>query len=259
MMGTDVIIPDRQPEQISRVKSYRVGWSQERQRLAWTSKEGPKVREMADGTERTLPKMPFPMNPCVLSPDGRWVATSGGDNAEPGLVIWNADEPADPLILPGFGTYSYAAFSPDSKLLYVFTDERLCALSVGTWKPVWTNERAGMAKSQHQVALSGDGYLLAAVEPPDVVGLYEAATGRRLARLRYPDVRWVGWIALDHAGARLIATTLPDSVISWDLRQLRRELGEMGLDWDAPAYPPAPPARKMILRFTGTEGKTNGK
>lgn len=39
-------------------------------------------------------------------------------------------------------------------------------------------------------------------------------------------------------GARLIGVGNGKGVHVWDLRLIRRHLAEMGLDWDAPPYPP---------------------
>jgi hypothetical protein len=45
-------------------------------------------------------------------------------------------------------------------------------------------------------------------------------------------------------GSRLVLTTNDGPAVHvWDLRAIRRQLGEMGLDWDAPAYPQDDPAR----------------
>jgi hypothetical protein len=42
-------------------------------------------------------------------------------------------------------------------------------------------------------------------------------------------------------GTRLITSNVYSRVIHvWDLRAVRRRLKGIGLDWDRPAYPPAP-------------------
>ena len=99
------------------------------------------------------------------------------------------------------------------------------------------------------MTISGDGSLLVTAEPPAGIGLYDPDTGRRYAVVHHPDARYTGWIALDHAGTRMAVTTLPDSVLIWDLRELRRQLAGLGLDWAAPAGAPAPPGVKLHLKF----------
>src|SRR5437773_1735233 len=75
--------------------------------------------------------------------------------------------------------------------------------------------------------------------------LVTIATGRELARLEDPD-RHGGrgaWLAATFTpdGTRLVAPSR-DGLRVWDLRAIRRELAALGLDWDAPPYPPDDPA-----------------
>jgi len=87
-----------------------------------------------------------------------------------------------------------------------------------------------------------------------VVCLVEIETGRSLARLESPDQYAVGDAAFSHDGSRLVVTTNePPCAHVWDLRAIRKQLSEIGLDWDAPTYseddaaspdlPPLPPLK----------------
>jgi hypothetical protein len=67
---------------------------------------------------------------------------------------------------------------------------------------------------------AGTGKVLAALEPPRDV----SSTSRCFS----PD------------GTRLAVATANHTIHVWDLRAIRRGLAEIGLDWDLPAYPPAP-------------------
>jgi tetratricopeptide (TPR) repeat protein len=77
-----------------------------------------------------------------------------------------------------------------------------------------------------------------------VYRLVELATGRELARLEDPD-QTAGAAVFTPDGTRLVVNAR-DGLRVWDLRRIRAELVELGLDWDRPAYPPrkevSPPA-----------------
>jgi tetratricopeptide (TPR) repeat protein len=75
--------------------------------------------------------------------------------------------------------------------------------------------------------------------------LVDLQSARTLARFDSPDQHFVGHATFSPDGARLVVTTNdPTSCVhAWDLRIVRRRLAEMGLDWDAPAYPDDDPAR----------------
>ena len=240
----------RQPQ--LRDYALRVCLSEAASRLVYTSNEGGvSWMELPDMTPHPLPT-PFPVNPCVISPDGRWIVASGGDDAaeDCGLLVYDMEKPeAQPRLLTGYSRYTYTCFSPDGTRLYAYSRGFQTALATGTWQRLWTYDRSGESDNQHLLALSGDGSLLAAVDSGGVIGLFDPRNGTRLASLRHPVSSWIGWMAFDRTGARLIATTLPDSIVIWDLRELRRELGELGLDWNLLPYPPAPRHGKFTLRF----------
>ena len=80
-----------------------------------------------------------------------------------------------------------------------------------------------------------------------------------MARLEDPDPDGSEVVAFSGDGSRLICKgSFTPSVIVWDLRAIRRQLADLGLDWDAPAYPAAeePPAGYRpppAVAFAGAE------
>ena len=47
-------------------------------------------------------------------------------------------------------------------------------------------------------------------------------------------------------GTEFIAVSGDGTAWRWDLRAMRRELKALGLDWDAPDFPAAPPDEGLI-------------
>ena len=171
-----------------------------------------------------------PLDDCrgtSISPDGQWLATDSHQNG--GVSIWRLPDGAKATRLPIDGGAS-ALFSPDGKLLV--TPQESCRLwEVGTWREVRQIE--GVFRT-----FSPDGRLAVVQNAEKILGLVELETGRTLARLESPDQHDVRWAAFSPDGSRLVVTTHePPCAHVWDLRAIRRQLFEMGLDWDARAYP----------------------
>jgi tetratricopeptide (TPR) repeat protein len=71
--------------------------------------------------------------------------------------------------------------------------------------------------------------------------LLHAGTGAELARLEAGNDNAVGPAAFSPDGASVAVGTDNHTVHVWDLRAVRRQLAEIGLDWDLPPYPPPAP------------------
>jgi tetratricopeptide (TPR) repeat protein len=71
-----------------------------------------------------------------------------------------------------------------------------------------------------------------------VVALFDVATGRELAVLETPHAAGIFWLAFSPDGDRLAVAHQNHTTYLWDLRAVRRQLAEMGLDLDLPPYPP---------------------
>jgi serine/threonine protein kinase/WD40 repeat protein/tetratricopeptide (TPR) repeat protein len=195
-----------------------------------------------------------PLDDCrgvSVSPDGQWLAT--GNHNSGGVTIWRLPDGARVTRLPIDGGTG-ALFSPDGR--WLMTERAPCRLwEVGTWREARQIE-GGFLR------FSPDGRLAVVQDKSKVLGLVEIATGRTLARLESPDQYLVGFATFSPDGSRLVvATNEPPCVHVWDLRAIRRQLAEMGLDWDAPAYPendaaspdlpPLPPLKVNYGPLTG--------
>jgi WD40 repeat protein len=101
----------------------------------------------------------------------------------------------------------------------------------GTWREVRRFNHAGFT-------FSPDSRLLALSDVFSVIRLVETATGREVARLTGPEPSWYLPACFTPDGTRLISNGPdPSALYVWDLRLIRRQLKELGLDWDWPQYP----------------------
>jgi eukaryotic-like serine/threonine-protein kinase len=183
-----------------------------------------------------------PLDDCrniAVSPDGEWLAT-GSHIATKGAQVWRIRDAAKVTELPiDYGTG--VVFSPDGQwLMTAAAPSRLW--TVGTWREA--RQIGGEGR-----CFSPDGRLVVVVDPARILRLVETETGRILARLESPDLCEVLAVSFSPDGSRLVVTTNDGPAVHvWDLRTIRRQLAQRGLDWDAPAYsgddpadPSAPP------------------
>jgi serine/threonine protein kinase/WD40 repeat protein len=165
----------------------------------------------------------------AISPDGRYVAA--GSHHGPGAKVW--DRLTKKLVkdLPIGGTCP-VTFSPDGQ--WLTTAAGGCRLwRVGSWAP-------GPPVSGWAPAFSRDGKVLALETGFGTVHLVDPETGTEYAQLEDPSHDRGGDKSFTPDGGQLVMVS-PDSntIHVWDLRAVRQQLQELGLDW-APPLPPAP-------------------
>lgn len=112
--------------------------------------------------------------------------------------------------------------------------------AVGTWEP--GPQVGGVG------AFSPDSKLLAVATRAGNIRLVVPATGREIATLEDPSQDGSSDPFFTPDGAKLIA--LSDGKVRgirvWDLRLMRQYLAKIGLDWDAPPYPPADSGKAFV-------------
>jgi eukaryotic-like serine/threonine-protein kinase len=168
----------------------------------------------------------------AVSPDGRMVAT--GSHHGKGVKIWEARSGKLVKELPILEMISKVCFSPDGKWLATTGGEpRLWA--VDSWV-----EGPRLAGTE-PLAFSPDSKLLAVETGHGSVRLVAPDTGLEFARLEDPDQSRARCISFSPDGSQLVTTNRDSpSIHVWDLRLIREQLATMGLDWELPAYAPAP-------------------
>jgi hypothetical protein len=130
-------------------------------------------------------------------------------------------------------------FSPDGRWLVasrINDDYRIWR--VGHWEeePL-TLPREGSGFFGGPLGFTRDGRLLAIARTPLEIQLIDLATFEEVARLLAPDAHHIDCLRFSPDGSQLAASTDGRVIQLWDLRAIREQLREMGLDWDLPAYP----------------------
>ena len=194
----------------------------------------------------------------AVSPDGRWAATSYWHDET--VLVWDLQEGkiASELV---FGKHIFLAFSADSKSLMTCRSDAMRAYQVQTWKPTYSIPRSGCALPG-RMAFSYDGNFVACEIEPGIVGLIELATQEVLLRLQLPNQpSSIFWLEFSRDDSHLhMATYEPSQVSDWNLRNVRDELHDLGLDWDERldlllknASDPVAPQGDLSLRLVGVD------
>jgi WD40 repeat protein/tetratricopeptide (TPR) repeat protein len=186
------------------------------------------------------------MTAADVSRDGRWVCFGLQEghmkvfDSRTGQQVW--EDPAGDM-----GTYG--RFTPDRR--WLVGASRAC--TVGNWgaSVVLDPSRTGVlwdVSPDSRLALIGtnEGY----------ARLIEIATGRELVRIDPPDGS-LRPMTFTPDGTRLLEPC-DAGLRVWDLRRIRHQLAEYGLDWDWPAYPPepdGPPRLPSPLQLTVVGGE----
>ena len=179
----------------------------------------------------------------ALSPDRKWVATSGWHSSQ--VRLWNAASRELVQVLE-VGMTARAFFTPDSKELIIARGSEFMFRDIKTLAVTrrWPRE-SGVYPGY--IAFSPDGNLMALETTPGVILLKETASDRTIAKLRDPQGDISTWMSFSPDGTQLIvAARYAGAIHRWDLRHIRTRLKTMGLDWDWPAFPPTPRSEGML-------------
>jgi serine/threonine protein kinase/WD40 repeat protein len=175
----------------------------------------------------------------AVSPDGRWVAAGTWNGTDDGVFVWDSVTGAQVARLPSVDCCALG-FSPDGAWLAVGTQPGPGRLwRVGSWSAGPSVEGGGALQ------FSPDGALLAQAGRDHRIRLFDPRTAHPIATLEDPNAdrsEWFAW-GFTPDGTSLVALgDMSRSVHIWDLRLIRRGLASLGLDWDRPPYPDAPPS-----------------
>jgi hypothetical protein len=173
----------------------------------------------------------------ALSSDGRWAASCGWHSDQ--VQLWNLST-GQPVNQWPVGKWTTVFFTPDSRTLIISRGDAFTFWDVDTFQMIRRLPRDATPHPGH-VAFSPDGRLMALEMAPAVLHLIEVATGRTVAKLEDPNGDRPHWQGFTPDGTQLVVMAKYARALHiWDLRAIRTRLKDMNLDWDWPAFPPAP-------------------
>jgi WD40 repeat protein len=153
------------------------------------------------------------------------------------IQIWNPRTGMLLTNLPARQVYHEATFSPDGRWLACSAGDATTFWRTKDWSPGRRIPQGLEAPGRCHVAFSPDGRLAALGVFDQEIRLLVLETGEELATL--PTSRLLTSLAFSPGGDRLVATCEAGYFQLWNLRQLRKELAALNLDWpDAPLPPP---------------------
>ncbi|MEM7231060.1 MAG: protein kinase, partial [Planctomycetota bacterium] len=169
----------------------------------------------------------------ALSPDMRFVATGhwNGDNA-----LVHSLEPRKTVLRVATEISAGVLFLPDGRLA-VSGGDRLRVFEPTHWKPAASIAREGRGRERGDIAVSGDGKVLAQAISRHRMRLTATATLEPLVELDLE--KNTQHFALNRDGSVLAYVTFDDLVHVWRLIEVRRELRPYGLDWSREEVPAA--------------------
>ncbi len=237
LRGRSRVGPPRAWHQPGYTDWARTCWDRHGRYVAFTDK--PNHRALV--LNRDQPSAKVELKDCyriisiALSPDGKWAAAAAWK--DPRVHLWNATtgKSEAPLRDTGRDVYAYSAvFSPDGHWLVVGSATGYRWWQVDSWKPGLKIDNSQREGGPSPMAFARDIPLLALAVAPQTVRLVHPVTGRELATLTAPVRDVIASLCFSPDGNQL-AAAMENHIHLWDLRFLRRQLGEISLDWDLPA------------------------
>ncbi len=127
-------------------------------------------------------------------------------------------------------------FTPDCRELLICRGDQIIFRDLSTL----SSRQLDRERSHYpafSVAFADQGRLMAVEMAPGVVHLMDVRTGRTVARLEDPHGDPARWLGFTSDGTQLVVSS-EFEIHVWDLRTIRRELKDIGLDWNWPEFLP---------------------
>jgi eukaryotic-like serine/threonine-protein kinase len=166
----------------------------------------------------------------AVSPDGQWVLT-GRFSYPRGIKVWQARGGKFEFVRDLPGNHTWAVFSPDGKRILTSGPDDTPVIrrwEVGRWTELpFAEPLEGKCP-----AFSPDGKRIVLESGAGSTRLVDAETGTEYARLEDPNQDRATQYAFTPDGTKLLAASDDGFCVHvWDLQAIRRQLGQMKLDW----------------------------
>jgi WD40 repeat protein/Tfp pilus assembly protein PilF len=165
-----------------------------------------------------------------ISPDGRWAGTAAWHGQH--LQLWNAQTGKPEKRFEAARVSP--VFSPDGQWLVLARGDTCAFHRMGTWELSHRIARDDAGLGGGALQFSSDSSMLAMRYSPQLAKLVDPATGHEFASLLAPETDILSCLAFSPDGSLLAVGAANDQIRIWDLRRIRAQLAEMGLDWEAP-------------------------
>lgn len=238
------------PERKSEESFVQANFASQAPRLALTSyaKKAVSVASSVDFTQRVDLAVGGGVR-SAISPDGRLVATGpSGSEAIP-ITVWDAHTGERITELKtGASNYSVGVdFSNDNAALATSTIQGLFVWDTATWQRRWFTPRESGAWSG-PAAFSPDSRIIAYARSPYEILLLDAGSGEELARLPVPGHHQISGVQLwfSRDGGQLAVSGKGKSTSVWNLRAIREELANLGLDWEETSAVSLPAGNEVV-------------
>ncbi len=172
----------------------------------------------------------FNVNRISLRPDGLRLASGTWQGTD--VKVWNALSGQLELTIP-LRDNAFVEFSPDGRWLAVMTPTDCLLYDAVTLELNRRIKKPARAGYHGIAAFRNDGKVLAISYGRNSVRLIDPSTGVDFATLEAPAPLG-GGITFHPDGSRLYVGAEDGRVHVWDLKLLRRELRDLGLDWAEP-------------------------
>ena len=125
-----------------------------------------------------------------------------------------------------------------------------CAWDPGTGERLWRNSDCRVRTEECVIVVSPDERLVALTTGASEVTLLSRSSGDTLARFTHPRPQPTMSVAFSPDSCLLVVLNINHFTQIWDLRKLRAQLAELGLDWPGPPIIAAEPpkVRPVLIR-----------
>jgi eukaryotic-like serine/threonine-protein kinase len=181
-----------------------------------------------------------------LSPNARWIATYGHWDIR-GTLSVRASATGE-IVMNSVGSYALGEFSRDGRWLAT-GGEMLQLWDTQTWKVAKASRSRPELGQPGASVFTYDSRMLAVIYSSQVIRLLDPDSGDEIATFTDPLGRLFHSLAFSRDGTLLAVAGNNNLTQVWDLRKIRAQLNELGLDWQGS---PIPPTSKEINRQPST-------